>query len=797
MKRFIAFLMFMVVVYSSQTATLDKPGNSADIVDNRGNAPSIIDPKQFSLDLAIQTASHSLQHWFTRFGTAKVDISGGRGFQSSSIDILVPLYDTQRHLYFMQVGARRSQLMTPHYRTTMNVGAGYRYFTDGNWMLGMNGFYDQDMMRHHQRIGVGAEVWTDFLELSANGYLRLSEWKISADLPAYRERPANGGDIRIQGYLARYPQLGGKVLLEQYFGNEVGLLGVSRRQMNPRAVTLGTIWTPFPMLNLSLDHRLGQGRRNDTRFKIEFNFTMGVPLHEQLRSRNVTNMRKLKSARYRLVERSNEMVLEYKKAPLGEIRLPTSMKGLPATILAVPVWLKSDAAIANFSWSGSAASFALPYVGGDTSVTLPAYVAGGLNDYVLQLLATDAWGRLLKSNVMHITVEPLTLSITRSKEEALANGVDTVTFTARLLSATAAPMANRQIIWTVRNATLQSSSDMSDEAGTALAVVSKTISGIAEIEAIEVTSSSKATSSAAFIGDIASARVISLTASPTSLAANGTATSILMATVTDDNGNPVGAGATVNWTASLGTLAAFSSATNASGIATVVLTAGTSAGTAYVTAKGASGDPGQALTLTFTADPSTAHVVRLTAEPNSIAATGRSTSTLTATVTDANGNAVGAGVPVNWTTTLGTLTATTTNTNTGGIATVVLTSGTITGTATVSAHGTASDTGQTIAIAFTDTSETRYSAGNRAELLVVAATNVSTGTISFFWDHTLIGTATYAGYANQSCANPSAPRGFPSLTAADAIFTISSCTISNAGAGYTMYLFGLTRTAQP
>ncbi len=55
----------------------------------------------------------------------------------------------------------------------------------------------------HTRIGVGAEYWRDYLKLSANGYIRASGWKKSPDVEDYQERPANGWDIRAEGYFTR------------------------------------------------------------------------------------------------------------------------------------------------------------------------------------------------------------------------------------------------------------------------------------------------------------------------------------------------------------------------------------------------------------------------------------------------------------------------------------------------------------------------------------------------------------------------------------------------------------------
>ncbi|HBR1537000.1 TPA: inverse autotransporter beta domain-containing protein [Klebsiella pneumoniae] len=62
------------------------------------------------------------------------------------------------------------------------------------------------------------------MRLSANSYARLSGWRDDKRLTDYQSRPANGWDIRTEAWLPAYPQLGGKLNFEQYYGNEVALV---------------------------------------------------------------------------------------------------------------------------------------------------------------------------------------------------------------------------------------------------------------------------------------------------------------------------------------------------------------------------------------------------------------------------------------------------------------------------------------------------------------------------------------------------------------------------------------------
>ena len=129
-------------------------------------------------------------------------------------------------------------------------------------MAGVNTFIDHDLSRSHTRIGVGAEYWRDYLKLSANGYIRASGWKKSPDIEDYQERPANGWDIRAEGYLPAWPQLGASLMYEQYYGDEVGLFGKDKRQKDPHAISAEVTYTPVPLLTLSAGRK--QGKRNNS-----------------------------------------------------------------------------------------------------------------------------------------------------------------------------------------------------------------------------------------------------------------------------------------------------------------------------------------------------------------------------------------------------------------------------------------------------------------------------------------------------------------------------------------------------
>ena len=257
------------------------------------------------------------------YGKVRSNLSIGQdgSLDGSSIDYFVPLYDSQKSVYFSQLSAQRKEE-----RTIGNIGFGVRHNFD-KWLLGGNIFYDYDFTRGHRRLGLGTEAWTDYLKLSGNYYHPLSDWKDSKDFDFYLERPARGWDVRAEAWLPSYPQLGGKVVFEQYYGDEVALFGTDNLEKDPYAVTLGVNYQPVPLLTVGADYKAGTGDNSDLSVNATINYQFGVPLKDQLNSDNVKVAHSLMGSRHDFVERNNFIVLEYKeKDPLD-----------------VTLWLKADA----------------------------------------------------------------------------------------------------------------------------------------------------------------------------------------------------------------------------------------------------------------------------------------------------------------------------------------------------------------------------------------------------------------------------------------------------------------------
>ena len=244
--------------------------------------------RNFITGMATAKANQEIQEWLGKYGTARVKLNVDKDFslKDSSLEMLYPIYDTPTNMLFTQGAIHRTDD-----RTQSNIGFGWRHFSGNDWMAGVNTFIDHDLSRSHTRIGVGAEYWRDYLKLSANGYIRASGWKKSPDIEDYQERPANGWDIRAEGYLPAWPQLGASLMYEQYYGDEVGLFGKDKRQKDPHAISAEVTYTPVPLLTLSAGHKQGKSGENDTRFGLEVNYRIGEPLAKQLDTDSIRERR--------------------------------------------------------------------------------------------------------------------------------------------------------------------------------------------------------------------------------------------------------------------------------------------------------------------------------------------------------------------------------------------------------------------------------------------------------------------------------------------------------------------------
>lgn len=399
--------------------------------------------------------NQKISDWLNQYGKARVQISSNK---TGDADLLLPLIDKPNSLLFSQVGIRANEQ-----RSTTNLGLGYRQYQQ-NWMWGINSFYDYDISGGNARFGVGGELWAYYLKLAVNGYFRLTDWHQSFlhEMRDYDERPANGFDLRAEGYLPSYPHLGAYAKYEQYFGDGISLSHnptAKDLKDNPSATTFGLSYTPFPLLTLKT--QVSQGDSNDSLIGVEFAYRFGIPLAAQLNPDNVDLMRSLVGNRYDFVDRNYNIVMQYRKQEILAISLPDSATAEAAQTIAIKATVqKAKYGLNKILWSAPE----LLAKGGkihQTSTTttinleLPAYGEDnqGSKAYTLSAVGVDNEGNKSKAAVMVIHV-------TQSKDGFAyftlenpmpipADGNQTYSAKVQLQNDKGIPLADKQVTFSV------------------------------------------------------------------------------------------------------------------------------------------------------------------------------------------------------------------------------------------------------------------------------------------------------------------------------------------------------------
>lgn len=553
-----------------------------------------------AVNTATGAATQSVKEWMEQYGNARVTFSVDDRLQynGASADLLIPLNDNDsKDVTFTQVGITDEE----HY-TTANIGAGQRFFFD-SYMLGYNAFLDQELRNQHTRLGAGIEYWRDYLKVAGNVYAGLSGWKESKQLEDYEERPASGFDLRTDAWLPAYPQLGGRLRFEQYFGNQVGLISASDRQRNPTSVTLGVNYTPVSLITAAIDQRFSNSK-SDTQFNLQFNYQLGTPFNQQLNPDYVKDRRTLIGSRRDFVDRNNAMVMEYRKMEVIKLSLPTVLKGEVSQIQTINSVVKTRHGLKKVEWDTSALlaagarvtatkdnilTLALPSTPGSYPLSAVAWdTKGNVSNTASMTIEVDKNNGLPGHQISHLQAKPL---------QQKANGVDVITYTLHALGPDGKPAKNTRVQWSADRGDVQQPETVINDAGEATTTVLSRDAGKVNLSAVLLDQqgnklTERLHKDAEFIN---ASHVVTLTSDKATAKPDGNDFVTFTYTLKDAAGQPV-PNQDIEWrnVDGLGSMTPISTSTDQQGVAKATLTS-TSVGTTKlaVTIKNADGSTGE------------------------------------------------------------------------------------------------------------------------------------------------------------------------------------------------------------
>ncbi|ALB62871.1 Invasin [Cronobacter condimenti 1330] len=491
----------------------------------------------------------SLERWLNQWGTAQVslNVDNEGDWDGSAIDLLTPLWQTPKTLFFAEAGFR-----APDGRNTGNMGLGIRRFLDSQWMIGTNIFFDDDFSGNNRRVGIGLEAWRDYLKLSANSYFGTTGWHRSADFDHYQEKSADGFDLRAEGYLPACPQLGGKIIYEHYIGNDVALFDKNDRQRYPSAVTLGISYTPVPLISLGADYRRGESARDDAAFTLDLHYEAGMSWAALINPDNVAAQRTLTGSRTALVARNNEIILQYRQEhetrAMGSFTLQrltdnSPADGVTSNRITLHASTPDGAPAPNIpvQWRASGHA-ALGTANGVTDARGVAETT--LTDTLAEPVTVEATaGGITHSVVSHFGESQAALTLAMEKDNSPADGVSQNRARARLTSSDGKPRAGVKVSWsTSGSATLTNLTSVTDETGSAtVALTSQTPGAVT----LRVSADGKtATTTTTFSAPQPAG--LSLSMVKDQVVADNQSRALAQARVTDGQGRPL-PGVTVQW----------------------------------------------------------------------------------------------------------------------------------------------------------------------------------------------------------------------------------------------------------
>lgn len=170
-------------------------------------------------------------------------------------------------------------------------------------------------------------------------------------------------------------------------------------------------------MTFSAEQRQGKQGENDTRFAVDFTWQPGSAMQKQLDPNEVAARRSLAGSRYDLVDRNNNIVLEYRKKELVRLTLTDPVTGKSGEVKSLVSSLQTKYALKSYNVEATALEAAggkVVTTGKDILVTLPAYRFTSTpetdNTWPIEVTAEDVKGNLSNREQSMVVVQAPTLS---------------------------------------------------------------------------------------------------------------------------------------------------------------------------------------------------------------------------------------------------------------------------------------------------------------------------------------------------------------------------------------------------
>lgn len=170
-------------------------------------------------------------------------------------------------------------------------------------------------------------------------------------------------------------------------------------------------------MTFSAEQRQGKQGENDTRFAVDFTWQPGSAMQKQLDPNEVAARRSLAGSRYDLVDRNNNIVLEYRKKELVRLTLTDPVTGKSGEVKSLVSSLQTKYALKGYNVEATALEAAggkVVTTGKDILVTLPGYRFTSTpetdNTWPIEVTAEDVKGNLSNREQSMVVVQAPTLS---------------------------------------------------------------------------------------------------------------------------------------------------------------------------------------------------------------------------------------------------------------------------------------------------------------------------------------------------------------------------------------------------